>query len=368
MVRKFPAAKRLEFHNLQRRRMRHPFAMCDLDDYEVRVDMCASLPQPSGIPPIARWRNLALVFDIHSRVEDDPMAKNAESHELAFLHLAWIAHNIMRAQGKLYVFIIGIYGRRARLYRIDRSGGVCSPLFNYVSEPRILHEFLWRFVHPKFDGCVVLGDDPAIKQCTHADRVRVKELMEAYDPEYAYTSETKKAIRWVTTTRADGTKAAYLVYKLLHTEDYLFGRGTTVWEAFAIGSDNKATGSRVVIKEAWRRTDMPSETRFYDKMREAAETTEGGAISLAGIVRLESSHDLGTQEVEVLTLGAPRPGYRTMRCKFGNDVHERDLTRMVFTTIGTPLEKFKATYDMVRACRDAVEGIDIHFCCVRAKY
>ena len=366
MVRKFPEAKQLQFHNLEGHTMRHPFAMCDLDDYEVRVDVCATLTPPAT-PPMARWRNLALVFDVHPRVKDDPMAKSSEVHEKNFWRLSWIAHNTMLAQGKLYVFIVGIYGRQARLYRIDRSGGICSPLFNYASQPHILHEFLWRFVHPKFDGCVVLGDDPAVKQGSHADRVRVQELVKQQDPEYTYTAENKKAIRRVTATRNDGTKATYLVYKLLYTESYLFGRATTVWEAFALDSDDKATGTRVVIKEAWRHTSSPSEVRFYDAMREAAEADESGAISLAGIVRLECCSDLGGREAEEPSLGASRPGYRTMRSTFGREVHERDFTRMVFATVGTKLEDFKCTYDMVRACRDAVEGNDIRSCCVRAQ-
>ncbi|EPT02491.1 hypothetical protein FOMPIDRAFT_82542 [Fomitopsis schrenkii] len=356
VVRKFPAAKRLKFHDLNRQKIRAPYAMCDDRANAHRIGVCATLPELDGIPPLARWRNLALVFDIHSRAEDDPMAKNSAVHEGCFQRLMQLAQNTLLAQGKLYVFLVGIYGRRARLYRLDRSGAVCSPLFNYTTEPHILHDFLWRFVHPKFDGCVVLGDDPAVKRGTRTDRSLVLKLAKQYDPEYECTAESRKAIRRVTVTQDDGEKATYLVYKLIHTDADL-SRASTVWEAFALNSDGETTGKRVVIKEAWQITSIPSETLFYRDLQEAvaASAESGTEPSLSGIVKFEGCNDLGAREVETFAHGTPRPGYRTMQCE-GSNVDERNFVRMVFGTIGTPLTEFKSTYGVACALRDAIEG------------
>ncbi|EPT00613.1 hypothetical protein FOMPIDRAFT_1049643 [Fomitopsis schrenkii] len=357
VVRKFPPGKRPKFHDLSRHFIRAPFAMCDDGENAHKIDVCATLPELDGIPPLARWRNLALVFDIRSHADEDPMAKNSKEHEQCFLRLTSLAQNTMLAQGKLYAYIVGIYGRKARLYRFDRCGAVCSPLFNYTTEPRILHDFLWRFVHPKFDGCVVLGDDPTVKRGTRADRSLVQELAKQYDPAYTYTAETKKAIRRVTVTQDDGGKATYLVYKLIHTDPHLLSRASTVWEAFALNGNGEATGKRVVIKEAWQYTSMPSEITFYHDLQEAAAASaeSGTKPSLSGIVRLEGCNDLGAREVETFARGTPRPGYRTMRCE-GSRVHERSFVRMVFGTIGTPLYRFKSTYEVACALRDAIEG------------
>lgn len=334
--------------------------MCETAEEELKLDVCATVPELAFISPLRRWRNLALAFDIRSRVEDDPMAKGTAEHEKSLFRLSRIAQNTMISQGKLYAFVVGIYGRRARLYRFDRCGGVCSPQFNYATEPHVLHDFLWRFVHPKFEGCLVLGDDPTVKRGTHADRSLVQKLVKKHDPEYAYTAESRKAIRRLTVTQDDGKKATYLAYKLIHIDTTLGSRASTVWEAFALDGNGEATGRRVVVKEAWQLTSLPSETRFYHDLREAAEAAEDGAeLSLSGIVKMECCNDLGTHEFETLAHGGPRPGHRTMPSKYGKNAYQRNLVRIVFATIGTPLTMFKSTYDAACALRDAIEG-EIH--------
>ncbi|KZT67884.1 hypothetical protein DAEQUDRAFT_375900 [Daedalea quercina L-15889] len=409
LVREFDDEERPEFFNHAHKVMQFPFALCAEEQHVTKPDVVATIPGPEYIHPLPRWRHVALVFEVKPCDSDDPMKTYANVHEETLIQLAKSARNIMLAQGRLYAFVVGIYGAKARIFRFDRAGAVCSPLFNYIGQPQILHEFLWRFMHPPTEGCVVLGDDPTSTMGTHEGREQVQELVEKYDPSYAYTSENRKAVRRLVVTNEAGREIHYLAYKLIFINTRLFSRATMIWEAFELGDENPETGRRegtgkhVVIKEAWRQFARPSEIGFYRAMREAMEeAAEGVPPSLTGIAEFEYGDDLGLREARRLEeMAGPEPkstdgenvllnsmsdepndpdayprqlrvpywrvlGHRTVtaRCRFTeedakSDIHEhneRGQMRLVLKTIGTPITEFSETYELVTALRDAIEG------------
>lgn len=75
-------------------------------------------------------------------------------------------------------------------------------------------------------------------------------------------NETMKACRWVTiagTPEQPATK--YLVYELLFINPGLFSRATTIWEALELDANDHPTGTRVIIKDAWRQCARTSEAK-----------------------------------------------------------------------------------------------------------
>ncbi|KAH9922496.1 uncharacterized protein B0H18DRAFT_1105601 [Fomitopsis serialis] len=380
LVRNIPDDRRPTFNNHAHQTMRFPFAMCDYAEHSTMPDVIATIPGLPYIPPADRWRNVALVFEAKATAEQDPMVRHAAEHEETLIQLAKSARNIMFAQGRLFAFVVGIYGHQARIFRFDRAGAVCSPSFNYAENPKLLHEFLCRFLNPTLKACVVVGGDPTSNLGTHEERTKAQELAAEHDPSYKYTQESRKAVRKFVVTEGKVEKT-YLAYKLISVNPRLFSRATTIWEAFELDEAGEATGRRVIIKEAWRQFVRPSEIDFYLMVQETMEEAEEGAtLAEYGVAKLVCSDDLGLREAKALNMKAkPRAketeyvgdfprlkvpcarvlGHRTVsagRYKKGLEHVERAQMRLVFETIGKPIIDFDSTYELVSALRDAIEG------------
>ncbi|EPS93012.1 hypothetical protein FOMPIDRAFT_1056363 [Fomitopsis schrenkii] len=123
----------------------------------------------------------------------------------------------MLAQGRLYCFVVGIYGGKARIFRFDHAGAICSPAFEYREKPEILHKSLWRLLHPAVKGCTI------------------------------HTPETRKAVRKFVVTNDGGKETSYLAYKLISVNPRLFSRSAVIWEAFKLDAKGKSTGKERYI-------------------------------------------------------------------------------------------------------------------------
>lgn len=389
-MRKFKADVKPSFHNHANEVLKPPFALCDDTEHQTKPDIVVTVPKlPQLLLPQQRWRNVALVFEIKAEASDDPMEKHSNHHETILIQLAKSTRNIMLAQGRLYAYVVGVYGDQARIFRFDRAGAVCSPLFDYVIHPEYIHDFLWRFVHPSGEGCMVLGDDPTVSLGTARDRGLARRIAKEHDPSYQHTEENQKATRRFTITDEHGNKKEYLAYKLLFLNSLMFSRASMVWEAFELNAEGEATGMHVVIKEAWRQFERPSEICHYRDLQEAAESAaEGAAVFLSGFADFECGDDLGLRETKdlakaghgitpdktpfqgsvdildecrLLELTFPASvvsGHRTVSacCCHAKPEFERGHIRLVLKTIGTPITDFKSTYEMTRALRDAIKG------------
>ncbi|KAG6843377.1 hypothetical protein H0H93_001212, partial [Arthromyces matolae] len=56
-------------------------------------------------------------------------------------------NEIFSRQHRCFLFAVFICGPFARLLRWDHAGAVVSEQFNYISDSRLLVDFLWRFSH-----------------------------------------------------------------------------------------------------------------------------------------------------------------------------------------------------------------------------
>ncbi|EPT03324.1 hypothetical protein FOMPIDRAFT_1046879 [Fomitopsis schrenkii] len=400
LVKKFPEEIRPNFHNYNHAEMKFPFEIHGREEPATAVDVVATIPALRVVAPLYRWRNVALVFELKSRREDDPMLAETPTNWATLAQLAESARNIMLAQGRLYCFIVGIYGGKARIFRFDYAGAICSPAFEYRERPEILHKFLWRLFHPAVEGCTIVGQDPTVSLGTAEDRELAEELAKDFDPEWKHTPETRKAVRKFVMTEDDGKETTYLAYKLISVNSQLFSGSAVVWEAFKLDAKGKRTRKeRYIIKDTWRQLGRLDEAGFYEMLRDektqetvygaakyvsgrdyggetSAEREEAAKLEEAGKGRRMVSHTgeevpaLSAKEEERLPVVQDiLAGHRTVsaahnrhtalpREKMLEQVHlyERSYVRTVLRSVGTPLSEFPETKELATAFRDAIEG------------
>ena len=231
------------------------------------------------------------------------MLEVTERRNSTLVQLAKSARNLMLAQGRLFVLLIGIYGSKARIYRFDRAGAVASRAFDYSAQPAILQEFFWRFVHPQVPACKVVGGDPTVRLATRAQQKNTHAAVLKYDSDHKFTHEDRKACRFIDVTDSNGKTHKYLAYKLLFVNPRLFTRGTAVWEAFELTKKGKFTGKRVVIKNYWRQLARTSEHDIYEEMIDAG-------VEFFGISKYEFGQDMGALEAPEVNISPLQPSTR----------------------------------------------------------
>ncbi|EPT03321.1 hypothetical protein FOMPIDRAFT_1046876 [Fomitopsis schrenkii] len=397
LVKNFPEEIRPNFHNYNHAEMKFPFNVHGKDEPATVVDVIATIPSLRLVAPLYRWRHVALVFQLKSRREDDPMLAETPTNWATLTQLAESARNIMLAQGRLYCFVVGIYGGKARIFRFDPAGAICSPAFEYRERPEILHKFLWRLFHPAVRDCTVVGQDPTVSLGTAEDRELAERLAKTCHSEWKHTPETRKAVRKFVMTDNDG-KTTYLAYKLISVNPRLFSRSAVVWEAFKLDSKGKGTREeRYIIKDTWRQLGRLDEAGFYEMLRDtdtketvygvakyvvgrdyggetSAAREEAAKLEQAGKGRRMVSHT--GREVPALSAKQEErlvqdilAGHRTISAGHNRDMtlppkqmlaqvhlYERSHVRTVLKSVGTPLSEFRDTKELATAFRDAIEG------------
>ncbi|KAH9831785.1 uncharacterized protein C8Q71DRAFT_714969, partial [Rhodofomes roseus] len=367
LVTSFPPTVRPQFYNYGHSIMQFPFEPFVHEQHPTKLDVVASFPDVRPEFPISRWRDVALSFELRSEDAYDPMVKDAPTRSDTLTQLAKNARNIMLSQGRLYTFVVGIYGSLARIFRFDRSGAICSPKFEYKHRPELLHEFLWRLFHPIPPQSRIVGADPTTEMGTSADRMLVRALARDHDPGWAAMPKTRKEVRRIVVTDK-GVETTYLACKLVFMNPELFSRATFVWEAFKLEEEDWNKGKRYIVKETWGEMGRQRELEFYEALRQVAECKP-----FFGVAAYVHGEDLGRRDKEEQRREAEanprlrgrasrdmRTGHQTISVRYNLPQqmrpNERNHTRIVLETVGVPLAEFKSTKQLVMALRDAVEG------------
>jgi hypothetical protein len=101
---------------------------------------------------IWQWSRVASVIEVKANSWQDPfdmdVCKTTQESDETFAQLAKNGRNLLMGNFSCFSFVLGMYGRVARIYRFDRAGVIVSKAFDYVSRPQVLGEFFWRFFHP----------------------------------------------------------------------------------------------------------------------------------------------------------------------------------------------------------------------------
>ena len=290
------------------------------------------------------------------------MRSYSDAHELTLVQLAKSARNLLLSQSRLFVFVIGVYGKLARIFRFDHAGAVCSRAFDYTTQPgsRLLYEFLWRFTHPIAADCDFVGADPSVRCVPSNDHEKVAEKLRDAGVVIYDATESAKAYRYITVGDADTEKKTYLTYDLLFINPHLISRATTVWEAIEVDECDNPRGNPVVIKDAWRQLIRQRESDHYKVIFAAASD----AVSeILGVAQFMCGEDLGAEEQAAMERGesgGTGVGHVTVTSRHTigtvRPYNERSHSRLVLGTVGVPLSRFESTRELVMAFRDAIKG------------
>ncbi|KAH9830620.1 uncharacterized protein C8Q71DRAFT_674291, partial [Rhodofomes roseus] len=265
LVANFPEKKRPTFRNNAHEPIKFPFLLAEQEHHATKPDVVASLPGHSLEGKEDRWRSISVVFEAKGSSGDDPMRYVSTKNDETLVQLSKSARNILVSQSRLFAFGVGIYGSQARIFRFDHAGAVCTTPFNYGADNgTILHDFLWRLVHPVDPHCDIVGADPTVQLASSRQRSRLKDCLHAAG--VPINSETSKACRWVTVRGATTQHVEkYLLYELVFISPRLFSRATTIWKALQVNKHSryKFTERHVIIKDAWRQLARKPETEYY---------------------------------------------------------------------------------------------------------
>ena len=290
------------------------------------------------------------------------MRSYSDAHELTLVQLAKSARNLLVSQSRLFVFVIGVYGKLARIFRFDHAGAVCSRAFNYTTLPgsRLFYEFLWRFTHPIAANCDFVGADPTVRWVPSNDHKKVAEKLRDAGVVIYDATESAKAYRYITVGDADTEKKTYLAYDLLFINPHLISRATTVWVAIEVDECDNPRGNPAVIKDAWRQLVRQKETEHYEDIFTSAFDV---VSQILGVAQFLCGADLGAEEQAAMARGESGGkgiGHVTVTSRHTGKVvrpyNERSHSRLVLGSVGVPLSRFNSTRELVEAFRDAVKG------------
>ncbi|EED84109.1 predicted protein [Postia placenta Mad-698-R] len=392
-----PKRRHLAFLRTQGRRLKPPVSIGNMDGWASSPTIVASLPgKDRAFYALPEWANVSIAFEVMQHNVDDPIGKDAVEHELTLTRIAHHAQNIFVAQNRLFVFVVGIFGSSARIFRFDHAAAVVSEAFDYTERLDILREFLWRFVYPLSTTSSVAGADPSIQIPEEVDIYRAQKLLDKSGKPPLSQAE-QKMCRWITVRDTNGDLLRFFAFRLLYTNPSMFSRASCVWEAF---KDGEKTGKTYVIKDAWRQLWFPAETDFYDVLHEGVDGVRHGSRSadaydhanidpcLLGLAQDYIGVDLGRREYLRYNAGCdstrcvqfakypntsrksctdacvPHRSLLTGHCTISsarlgvplNSELERSHMRLVLKTVGRPISHFTRTYQLIEAFRDAIMG------------
>lgn len=358
----FKSTNKLVFKNHNHTRTKFPYKLHEVENHITRPDVIASFPGQSAIDPHPDpWRNISFVVEAKLKESEDPMKSYSDEHEATLVQLSKSARNLLVSQSRLFVFVVGTYGKLARFFRFDHAGAICSRAFDYTTleGSRLMYEFLWRFTHPTAKGSVFVGVDPSVR-CIKADAHEdVAGKLRDAGVKIDDAIEAAKAYRYIDVGGTNRKTKTYLAYELLFMNPNLISRATTVWKAIEVDqTDGSLTGKPVVIKDAWRQLVRQKETDHYEDIfdSEAASEVFGVALFLGG-------EDLGAKEYVAMVNGEKGGlgiGHLTVTsrhtAKPAHPHNERSHSRLVLGTVGIPLSKFNSTRELIEALQDAIKG------------
>ena len=255
------------------------------------------------------------------------------------------------------MFLLGVYGRNARIYRFDRSGVIVSKAFNYISSPEFLGEFLWRLVHPENSSPGIIGSDTTITRPTSQEAQRMLAVVQRHHPTLEIDdAKFLQDSRWMEACWSPlceghdssvprGRTRCFAIGPPLWQSTNLFSRATVVWRVVIEGHEGKL----YALKDSWRELCREPEVFFYERIQKFK-----GESKWVGLVEFMGSLDLGEQE-EMLSRHCTCSA--TLRGGQGSDLQDRSHVRTLTYPVGHPLSTFTSTRQMVLGLRAAIEGL-----------
>jgi len=235
------------------------------------------------------------------------------------------ANAIQATQFRTHSFSFFINKTDCRLIHWSRSCAIVTDEFNYT-ETDWLPKFFWRLSYASKDLRGIDTTFISVLDDTEAQKTRRALGRKPKDATPLYKVAVKDDINH---------KITHYIVSQPFTNNHIFpvGRGTRCFKAL-----DCQTGEIVLLKDTWRVSKYEVEGSIYRDLHQAKVRNIAEFITAGDV-----GHVCGETE------------------KFSTAVQDRSPRvhyhyRLVLGTIGTPLERFSSTWQMVNASKDALIG------------
>ncbi|KAH9855706.1 hypothetical protein C2E23DRAFT_774032 [Lenzites betulinus] len=302
LVAPFEADKQVSFIHTKDTRIDFPFDAFKDAHHKTAPHIAVSFPG-EGVPSHT-WQHFASIIEVKPQEEDDPFLFLDKERVPSALQITTNARNLLLAHGFLAAFVVGIYGKTARIARFDHSGAVVSPCIHLSSDEgaTALRRFFWHFTHPAV-GKTVAGSDPTVARLSAEDQAWIKmQLQNANAKNWEqHVGELAKGRRIEVYEQSTGLYVPYLLYHLISVNADLFSRNTMVWRAIedtrmwkggVLVCDPARASESVkpqIVKEAWRQLVNRAETDVYRRLQAKSVRR--------GVATMECGGDIGELEM-----------------------------------------------------------------------
>ncbi|KDQ32590.1 hypothetical protein PLEOSDRAFT_1098588 [Pleurotus ostreatus PC15] len=252
-------------------------------------------------------------------MEDAPFEVDADKAIVARGQLVTYAVEICARQHRTHLFLVYIYFPYARLIRFDRSGALVSERFDFTKDCTPLNRFFSRFC--RMDD-TAMGYDPTVHVASEAEAKFARKHLAAWAPD---------------------PKLERSVFKM-HVHDDQSGqvRQFLVWGSLADPESPLGRATRGYPAMEWRSLALCPEIETLQKMNKA-----------------------GVHFVPTLVCGSDLPSQLTKPQDYasmfdgrigGKRLDSRQHVRFVVKEVGSPLERFSSSKQMLQAVNHALQG------------
>ncbi|KAJ8489029.1 hypothetical protein ONZ45_g13724 [Pleurotus djamor] len=247
-------------------------------------------------------------------------------------------------QHRTHIFMLFVFHPYARFIRWDRSGIIVTDRFDYVKDCSPLVDFFWRYSQLT---SAQRGYDTTVELATTAETKHAHKYLAEWAPRDGVHRDVYK----VQVPSGSGYRS-FLVWGALAEPASPLGRGTKGWPALEVKAGPKGpqlSTKPVFVKEQWRGKDVSKEATtlklLNDNGVEHVPTLVcGGDIS--GDFQTTLSHEYAEANWRVVSKDKDQV----------KKIETRIHVRLATAEVGTPLELFKSTHEMLAAVHYAFIG------------
>ncbi|KAH8099799.1 hypothetical protein BXZ70DRAFT_217858 [Cristinia sonorae] len=228
----------------------------------------------------------------HANPGEGPMEHTSQEAMDTQGQLIVYASNMLARQHRTFIFTLLICEDTARFIHWDRGGSTVTESFNYVENPQILTEYLWRYgkltrLQRGFDPTVRLADPSEAERFVSAIKHH-QETSQRKLPAVNLELMEKYPASVITVTDGQDSRE-YVVKAPIRTPTSLVGRSTRVFYAL-----DMETEKLVCLKDYWRPidSDRPAEADIYKRLNEH-EVPHLATVHISGDVPVSLDHPDG---------------------------------------------------------------------------
>ncbi|KAI0079069.1 hypothetical protein K474DRAFT_725682 [Panus rudis PR-1116 ss-1] len=343
----------------------------------IRPSLCV-FPKDSSDDHARKWASLEFFVDVCSGGFPDPFTflheasgpwtTGADYNRPYFKKLTTFLNAQFSRQHRTFIFVLCVFGRHVRLLRVDRAGIVVSDAGDYVSNPRIIAEFFWRYNHLSTGE---RGFDPTAVPATTQERELLNRAYQEYcglcRDRYARPVPRGRRIffrdypayKIQLTDHLSGGIHHYIIRGFFAGGESLFGRATRGYLALSVDEaddgnedvDKPLCSGLRFLKDSWRADGygMEREADVYDELKKYG-IPNIPAVLCAGDVHCDGEPEQTITDSFKQTLSS-------QYTKHAHKVRPTLIHHRVVQELVWPMSAVDNAKELVQAMRDVLESI-----------